>query len=152
MRMLLAVLGLVVAGVVPAWAESFDDPVALVEFAYAQYTADSLDGFDLRAHAAPDLQALFEADDASTPLGDVGALDFDPVINGQDFEISDVVVVVDELTDERALVTASFTNMQMQQELQYTLLMTDDGWKIGDIESAGPDFAWKLTDILSAAQ
>lgn len=152
MRMFFAALGLVVASIVPAWAQSFDDPVALVEFAYAQYTPESLAGFDLRAHASPELLALFEADDARTPEGEVGALDFDPVVNGQDFDLSDVEVTQTERTGEQALVAVSFSNMGTAQTLLFTLVATGDGWKIDEIESTEPGNEWKLTEILAASE
>jgi len=150
MRILLAALTLVAATISPAWAENFDDPAALIEFAYSQYTPDSMSGFDLRAHASQDLLALFEADEARTPDGEIGALEFDPMVNGQDFDLGDLAVVETERTDARALVTASFTNMGTLQELQFTLVATADGWAIDDIESVEPGFEWKLTDILGA--
>lgn len=150
--MLFAAFALVAAAISPAWAESFDDPVALIEFAYSQYTPGSPSGFDLRAYASPDLLTLFEADDARTPDGEIGALEFDPVVNAQDFDLSDVAVVETERTDARALVTASFTNVGTLQELLFTLVATADGWAIDEIESMQPGFEWKLTEILATAE
>jgi hypothetical protein len=150
LRITLAALCLIAATAFPAWAGTFDDPVALVEHAYDQYAPGAPGHFEIRDHASPDLLSLFEADDARTPDGEMGALGFDPIVNGQDYDLSDVSVTEAIRDDDKALVAASFSNMGTLQMLMFTLVPADEGWQIDEIESVQPGFEWRLTELLAA--
>lgn len=152
MRLLLAFAALLAASILPASAQSFEEPAALIEYAYQQYGPGGSGSFEVREHASADLQALYEADDAQTLDGEVGALDFDPIINGQDYEISDVSMSEIARDDANAIVEVSFRNFEQVQSMRYALVLTEDGWKIDEIQSVQPGFEWQLTDILASVQ
>ena len=104
----------------------------------------------------PRLQQLFESDDRrvcelDTPIG---RLDFDWVVNGQDFLITDVSVETVEtyagLEDEpeRVVVIARFKNFDTPNELRYYWEKAEDGWRLDDVASVSDEFPWTLSLLL----
>jgi len=119
------------------------DPAAkaFLEKIYAAYKGKSSKGVSLdsdakmRSYFEPSLAALMIKDrKAAAKSGDVGALDGDPFVNGQDWEIAGPVdVSVEDITPDRAKATAKFTNIKMPQTVLYDLVKLKDGWRIADI-------------------
>jgi hypothetical protein len=72
--------------------------------------------------------------DQEASKGEVGALDFDPLYDAQDFEISDFNLVVLPNKKGSAYVAARFKNMGVDQEIIFTLQRTKTGWRIADIQ------------------
>ena len=71
-------------------AAAFDTPKAMLEALYAPYfKGDSYDwsDWDESKFRSTQLNALFAAD-AKEANGDIGRLDFDPYIDGQDYTIT----------------------------------------------------------------
>lgn len=130
-------------------APVFEDPKGLVEYAYVPYASGEFpaDTFELYA---PTLMELWDAMEARTPEGEVGAIDFDPFINAQDYEIKDVAIGDAAIDGDEATVTATFTNFGEPQEIRFTLVRLADGWKIDDIESLAGDYPWRLSELLAA--
>lgn len=145
MRLLLAVLGLLVLSAGPASA--YDSPQSLVEALYAPYLAGQIpqDEAVLRSVA---LQGLYDADAARTPEGEIGALDFDPLVDGQDFQLGDFVVTAAEAADLQATVEVSFTNLGVEKLLRLSLVREPDGWKLDDVQSLTPGRDYLLTALL----
>lgn len=70
----------------------------------------------------------------------VGALDFDPLYNGQDFEIKNFKVGAADLKGDKATVTASFNNFGKPQTVKFLLVNEKNAWKISDV-----DYGSKMT-------
>lgn len=100
----------VLALVVPAGAQDFSDPRAVVEALYAPYFQPA-DSFDYaRLDAAPlqsiGLNALFARDREEAGEG-IGRIDFDPYVNGQDFDLGNLAVGDPVYVGGRAVVGVS---------------------------------------------
>ncbi len=64
---------------------------------------------------------------------DIGALDFDPLFNAQDTEISDFKVGKAEINAEKATIIVTFLNFDEVQTIKYILAKENGAWKIEDI-------------------
>lgn len=131
-------------------APIFADPVGLVQYAYQPYASDDAAGVDHKGLYSPSLLALFEADEARTSEGEIGALDFDPFVNGQDYELTGLEVTEAITNGDQSLVAVSFYNFGTFHQLMFTLVHRAEGWKIDDIESVLPGFDWRLSELLAA--
>ena len=82
------------------------------------------------------LAALFKRDaECSTKSNQVCALDWDFVIDGQDFELSQVKVGAAQVSGDKATVTASFVNMKTPCVNVFYFVREDGVWKVDDIET-----------------
>lgn len=143
----------VLALVAPVAAQDFTDPRAVVEALYAPYF-QPYDSFDYaKLDAAPlqsaGLNALFARDREEAGEG-IGRIDFDPYVNGQDFELTDLVVAEPAYAGGRAVVGVTFLNFGQKQDMGYLLVEEGGAWKIDDMWAAGEEFSYSLREILHA--
>lgn len=138
-------------------AAAFDDPKALVEAFYGAYAEPDFDKFielkkDEASYFSKELQALFARDAAdSERIGGIARIDFDPWVNGQDFEITDLFIADGELTsDTTATVPVDFRNFGRETNIWVYTVKEADGWKIDDMENFDPEYPYHLRDILEA--
>lgn len=146
MRLLLAALSLF-AFILPAAA--FDTPEALVEAIYAPYlnATTAADPVELRS---PELQKLYVAEDERQAAGEGASFDFDPLINAQDYEITDLAVALTADSNEYAATAqVSFKNFGEPVEIELVMFNFDGGWKLEDVISKAPGSEYALTDLLS---
>ncbi len=144
------VVGLLLAAVAPALA--YDDPKALVDAIYTHYTDRDFDwsSFDDASIRSRELNELF-ARDADQSDGEVGRIDYDPYINAQDYELSDLVVSDSKVDGDHATIDVSFTNFDYRVNLTYALVKESDGWKVDDVKSLDASGEWmSLHDLLAA--
>jgi hypothetical protein len=89
---------------------------------------------DVRRYFEPKLAALIIKDrkDAAR-RGDVGALDGDPFIDAQDWQIESVDVTVRESAADKASATVSFVNVDKPTTVLLDLVKLKQGWRIADI-------------------
>jgi hypothetical protein len=133
-------LALVPALARPATAD--DAARRLLEAIYKTYRGNPSDGLDydtdakVRRYFTPDTARLFIRDRREAK-GEVGRIDFDPFIEGQDWEVTAVAVSVAEEGPERATGTVRLTNMGKPQTVLHDLVRTPDGWRIHDIRWPG---------------
>ncbi len=101
----------------PVLAEDFDTPEALLEAFYAPYfgEAEFSDESPFRSEA---LNALYAADEARTPEGEMGALSFDPYVDGQDMDLADFEIGEPVIEGDVAEVEVTFTNFGEPRELE----------------------------------
>src|SRR5690606_36738470 len=86
------------------------------------------------------LTALYDAD-AEEAGGEMGRIDFDPFIQGQDWDTSEVTVRDPVILGGTARADVEFTNFGRPIRLTYSLVLERDGWKIDDVYwPADPDF------------
>lgn len=140
------VVGLGLAG--PALAQSLADPKAPLEALYAGYMPPNEFPPDQAPLQSARLKGLFEKDQQEAD-GEIGRIDFDPFVNGQDYDITDLVIGDPYLAGGKAVVKVTFKNMGTPQEMGY-LLVNEQGWKIDDVWYAGADFSYDLLDMLQA--
>ncbi len=146
-RLLLALVALA-ATALPAFA--YDTPKSLLEALYTPYKSDTFDWdkWDEAQFRTKALNALFDKD-AKEADGDVGRLDFDPYIDGQDYQITDLVFHDAVITGDTAKVEVTFKNFDTSEDLMFTLVKEADGWKVDDVVSSNKDFPYSLKDIMS---
>jgi hypothetical protein len=137
---------LALAGV-PAGA-ALGDPAAkaFLEKIYAAYKGKNSKGIPLdsdamlRRYFEPKLAALMIKDNKNAAKhGDAPELDSDPFIDGQDWEIGPVDIVVRDIAPDKASATAKFWNFKEQTTVDYDLVKLKDGWRIADITWNGKD-------------
>lgn len=133
-----------------AMAQSYDTPEALLEAFYEPYFTGDFAEDDTQFRSAA-LQALYDADAANTPAGEMGALGFDPYVDGQDFLIEDFSIDAVAIEGDTAIADVSFTNFGEPRELTYDLVLEDGGWRIDDVTSVTPGNEYRLSEIFAAA-
>lgn len=74
-------------------------------------------------------------------------LDFDPIVNAQDYQLSDVTAGAEAISEtSHAVVRASFSNNGQRQEVVYDLVWQGGGWKVDNIRAGD----WDLRQIATA--
>jgi hypothetical protein len=120
------------AGAAEPSAKSF------VEAIYAAYRGKDSKGISLESAAAvrryfePTLAALI-LKDRRDAHGEVGMLDSDPFIDGQDWEIDAVDIAMREIAADKASATVSFTNLGDPTTVVLDLVKLKQGWRIANI-------------------
>lgn len=151
MRRLTVAIAFILTGITSAFA--YDSPKELLEALYAPYFQgenadwDKWHEEDFRSKA---LNALFAKDAAETPEGDVGRIDFDPYVDGQDFELTDFKIGEAVVIGDLATVEVTFKNFDEKEDIFFSLVKEDGGWKIDDVEARGNEYPYKLTALLTA--
>ncbi|RUM19281.1 DUF3828 domain-containing protein [Rhizobium vallis] len=132
----------------PAFAETFKTPKALLQALYSFDAASSDDSpSPYSAFFSDHLNKILQADLDKTAEGDVGAIDFDPVIAGQDGEASDLRIGQPILLNGRAEVEVQFRNGE-NVTLYYRLVKEHGGWKVEDIANQQGEEPWSLSALL----
>jgi hypothetical protein len=149
MRLAALAVGLFLSLTALAAAQSYDTPEALLEAFYAPYLNDGIpeDDAQFRSEA---LQALYDRDAEITPEGEMGALGFDPYIDGQDFSLTEFEIGEPQIEGDSAIVDVSFNNFDEPRSLTYELV-NEDGWKIEDVVSTSSENPYRLSEIFAAA-
>lgn len=79
-------------------------------------------------------------------------LNFDPLINAQDWVLSDVTTSTDAIAEgSHAVVRASFLNGGLREEVIYDLVWEDDRWKVDNVRGAEFDLRAIITAPVEAA-
>lgn len=113
---------------------------AFITQIYDAYKGKDLKGLPLdsaravRRYFEPTLAALMIKDaDAAAKRGEVGALDGDPFIDAQDWEIDAFNIAVSETGPNKAQATVKFANLGGGRTVVLNLVKVKAGWRIGDI-------------------
>ena len=148
-KLLTASLLLLLAGAAPAFA--YDTPADLMKAIYSHYTDAKFDwdSFDEAKARSKALNALFDKD-SKEANGEVGRIDFDPYVDGQDYEVKDLTIGTPTVKGDTATVEVKFKNFDMEEDMVFTLVKEADGWKIDDVNSKGGADPYDLKDILLA--
>jgi hypothetical protein len=149
-RRLAAAFALLLLSFMPAFAagQVFDTPKALLDYAYKPYsTGNFVDDNGILYSKA--LNAMFAAAEAATPEDEVGPVDFDVFVNGQDYQLTDLAIGESSPEGDGVTIPVSLKNFGEPQSLVFHFVKEDGGWKISDIESLTPNDAWRLTTLLT---
>jgi hypothetical protein len=150
MRRLVLSLALLLAASSSAFA--FDTPRALLEALYSPYSkGDSFDwsSWDEAQFRSAELNKLFEAD-AREAKGEIGRLDFDPYIDGQDYKLAVFTTGEPAIDGDLAKVEVTFKNFELAEDLMFTLVKEAGGWKVDDVVSSDKNFPYSLKAIMQA--
>lgn len=77
--------------------------------------------------------------DMTTNQGEVGVIDFDIFYNTQDPEIKNLNVGAAKIEGSKATVPVTFQNADRKENLTYSLVKENSGWRIFDINYGGKD-------------
>jgi hypothetical protein len=147
LRWLLAVF-LLLAGVAPALAggKGVADPVAATQALYGAMLSGNIDNPGELPFTAR-LDALAALDAKEFGPDEVGRLDFDIYLNGQDGKVSDVSVSARDVDNapNRRIVVVTFRNFDTPMETHFFWEKGRDGlWRVDDVRALGED-GWTLS-------
>jgi hypothetical protein len=128
-------------GTVPAVAET-GSPKAFLDGIYRSYLGKVSKGIPLsdasviRRYFAPPLADAIVKDMAdANKRGEVPALNGDPFIDAQDWEIANLAIAVKAAATDKAVATVSFTNFRERRTISLDLVRTGAGWRIAEIRA-----------------
>jgi hypothetical protein len=125
------------------------DPAAAIRPLYERYTTPNAQFPDF-AHQAPwsrDLWTQLSAMAARSEALNEPILDFDPLIDAQDYELSNLNVTTEAVAENNhAVVRASFMNAGRASEVLYDLVWEDEAWKVDNMRGG----SWNLRQIAAA--
>ncbi|SFC87020.1 DUF3828 domain-containing protein [Devosia psychrophila] len=150
MRLAPLAAGLFLAFAGSAFAQSFTEPADLLEAFYKPYFDGSFPD-DESQFRSTELQALYDNDAETTPEGEMGALSFDPYVDGQDFEITDFEIGAAGIAGDYSSADVTFKNFGESRSLMFEMVREDGGWKIDDVVSNNPDNPYRLSEIFAEA-
>ncbi|WP_158817762.1 DUF3828 domain-containing protein [Methylocapsa sp. S129] len=134
------------------------DPAVWLRQIYALYHRAEKSPSDISSstelmgkRASKSLAALFKRDDAcEVKEGGVCALDWDFIIDGQAWTLSNVKVDALVVAGDKATVTVKFTNLAVACVNTYFFVREDGQWKIDDIETkSGSEAPVRIAKLLS---
>lgn len=150
MRLAALAAGLFLAFSAAVAAQTYETPEALIEAIYEPYTSGNFPE-DVTLVRSKALQALYEHDEEITPEGDMGAIDFDPFVDGQDYQLTDLSIGAPGIAGDFATVEVTFNNLGEPRALTYDLVFEDGSWKVDDVASTLGDFPWRLSELFAMA-
>jgi hypothetical protein len=140
-RALLALLFSLACGIAVAQPVPDRTPEDLIGFIYKQYVGKKPDDAIFRWTEKAMADRLFEPTLArgliralNSPANREGpVIDFDPFVDGQDFEIKSYSLRPEQKGADKARIVAVFDNMGEPRRVAYDLVLTKAGWRIHDI-------------------
>lgn len=133
------------------------DPAAVIQPIYARYMpgAPEFQYANLEDQApwsASLKQAMIDQERrfAAVTDGDPEGIDFDVFVNAQDWQISHVNVASENVVPEHsAIVHARFDNADSHEDVTYSMIWENGGWRIDDMRSGAGDDGWDLRQLVS---
>jgi hypothetical protein len=136
-HLLLGAVSALLARPVAAAEQSARDFVTAIYDAYKGKDAKGRpldDTAAIRRYFAPPLAALMIKDqNAAAKRSEVGALDGDPFIDAQDWEIKDFDIAVADSAPGKATATVKFSNSGTPKTIVLDLVKLKSGWRISEI-------------------
>lgn len=126
-------------------ATRIDDPVQFVTGVYSRLMADG-------SYIPPEdiyttrLSELFRQD-KKRAKGEVGCLDFDFWVNGQDWMITNLKVTKEIPGPDRQIVSARFLNLKTPEEIHFEFQRVAGRWRLDEVRSVKAE-RWVLSQIL----
>lgn len=151
MRPLLVWIALALGAWSATAAAQTSDPAKWIRSIYQLYQ-DATNGPDLPPRLySRRLQRLIDADARTTPKGEVGRLDFDVFVNGNNWELSDIRVATVSRSAQRAQVRANFISMKKPHEVVFDVVREEKSWRIDEVRSMRKP-RWTMSKILVGAK
>ena len=137
-RLATALLCALALGITPFDAGAQTTPQSLLEEIYRPYLTQDFKGqsyTQVNRFFAPDLARAIERDvrDAQRRM-EVPALDGDPFIDAQDFEIAAFNIAVRDVAAGKAGATVAFKNFGEDKRVELDLVKLKVGWRVADVK------------------
>ncbi|MEA3046503.1 MAG: hypothetical protein QOJ53_835 [Sphingomonadales bacterium] len=129
-------------------ARGVEDPRAFVAATYAAYRASNNATPNVDFAYSPRLAALFRDYAAAQSPDEVGSIDFDWWVNGQDWEISEPALTQADQGPDRRLITARFTNLGTAETIRFGFVRENGRWYLDDVLGGSGDEGWTLSALL----
>lgn len=137
-----AALALLLAGAAGAWA--YDTPEELIEAIYSPLIEGGMGADDMSWFSA-ETRAVWEAFLKEEPYG----LGFSPIVDGQDFDLSDFETGPAERVEGGVEIPVRFRNFGEPRQLVYVLVEEPEGWAVHDIRRIDGDYPWSVREMLA---
>jgi len=134
-----------------AQSATIRDPVAFVTDVYKHYVAAQHGGdYNPPENIYTSRLASLIAADRKKHKGEVGCLDFDFWVDGQDYELKNVQVSGQDAPGrvDQKLVIAKFVNLGTAEEIHFEFRKIGGRWLIDDVESVKAKDSWTLSKVL----
>ena len=82
---------------------------------------------------------------------DAYGLGFDPVVDGQDFVVTDISIGSPLIEEGKTEVLVRFENFGEPRRMIYVLVQEPDGWKIDNIKAIHGEQIWSLRGVVASA-
>ena len=125
------------------------DPAAVIRPLYDRYLTEGAQFPEFRDQApwSASLWTQLEAMMARSEALNEPILDFDPLIDAQDYQLTNLNVATEALSENsHATVRASFANAGRPTEVVYDLIWENGGWRVDNIRASN----WDLRQIAFA--
>ena len=145
-----AAVGLCMAVAAPAPPTRVTDPVSFVTDVYRHYIAAQSGTTDYSAPEdiyTPRLHELWAREEKTRASGDMGCLEFDFWVNGQDWTLKDLRVTRASATADHQEVIARFVNIRTPEEIHFDFRLVSGRWLLDDVRSVRGQ-RWTLSEIL----
>lgn len=133
----------------PEGARAVTDPAAVIRPLYDRYMTPDAQFPDFRDQApwSDGLWALLSAMMARSQAINEPILDFDPIIGAQDYQLTNLNVANEAISEgSHAVVRVTFNNATTPTNIVYDLIWEGDRWKVDNIRGEG----WDLRQIAAA--
>ena len=144
--------GLALLAALPGLAAG-ETPKAFLEKLYAAYVGPNRPGLMvasdkvLARYLTPEVIALLDKMYAASKKSDeVPALDGDPFVDGQEWDIKKFDITVDQSGSDKATGHVSFRNYDQDKSLTLDLVHLKSGWRIDDIHWSDGSLRKLLTE------
>jgi hypothetical protein len=129
-------------------APAVTDPAELIRPLYERYmtpaASTTFPTFENQAPWSSDLWAQLSAMTARSEERQEPILDFDPFIGAQDYELSNVTVTTDAVSENsHAVVRAHFTNLGQETTVLYDMIWQNNEWRVDNMRGDG----WDLRQV-----
>ena len=127
----------------PVKMEANDDALTPVTEVYRIVTSNNnelspLDSPHLNQLFSSAFAKLVKTDDCvKEQKGEVGVLDYDPFIDGQDGEVKKLNIQMIQRDEEKATVEARFISFDEKKSIFFDVVLEKGAWRINDIRSLG---------------
>jgi hypothetical protein len=146
---ILALIALLLIAPPFAWSEPAEGPEAAIAAIYKIYQTTPQDKApDIGKVYSARLQALLDADAKATPEGEVGKIDWDVFVDGQEWQIANLKITLVSKEGDSAEVSASFENLGEPREILFALVREGGRWQVDDVQSVRPGARWTMSKIL----
>jgi hypothetical protein len=132
---------------------TFADPRSVAEALYSPYGDPEFlwRSWDESQFFSTGLNGLYARDrQESEEQQSVGRLDFDPFINGQDFDVTGLSFGLPDIAGDMATVVVDFANFEQPQTVTLHFVREAGRWKVDDARNDDPDYPYGLRALLEA--
>lgn len=147
MRLVFAVILAVALGAAAQAPAPDSDPVSLIKAIYKTYETDDPGQPNVYSKR---LQALVDKDERETPEGEVGRIDWDVFIDGQDWKLTGLKIALVAKSAARAQVRATFKNFDHPCDMLFDLVLEDGHWRVDEVTKTLKP-RWTMSKILTDA-